>query len=326
MKCYRPTRLVIVGLVVLVLASFAIAPHRHIAAAPRTQTPIPFEDRSDPVLLIQSYYNAIVLRDYARAYSYWDSAPQGQTLAQFSAGFATTTDVLVVVSTLIREGVAAGTTYDAVPTLLVALHTDGTVKAYVGCFTAKVSRMETTTDTNVADNPWSLANETSGFTEIAVEDVDVNLMRTSCNPPALGDLTFDLRDSPFSLLRSYFNAVHLKDYARAYNYWSTPPLGLTYNQFVQGYANTTDIFVAVLLPIQFEGAAGSTFATMSTILIGTEKDKAPQRFYGCYVARSSNIGSGPTPPPPFWNFNSASIRVAPLDATDVELLTTPCEI
>ena len=247
-------------------------------------------------------------------------------MAQFSAGFATTTDVLVVVSTLIREGVAAGTTYDAVPTLLVALHTDGTVKAYVGCFTAKVSRMETTTDTNVADNPWSLANETSGFTEIAVEDVDVNLMRTSCNPPALGDLTFDLRDSPFSLLRSYFNAVHLKDYARAYNYWSTPPLGLTYNQFVQGYANTTDIFVAVLLPIQFEGAAGSTFATMSTILIGTEKDKAPQRFYGCYVARSSNIGSGPTPPPPFWNFNSASIRVAPLDATDVELLTTPCEI
>ncbi|MBZ0319232.1 MAG: hypothetical protein K8L91_22650 [Anaerolineae bacterium] len=326
MKRYHPARYAITGLVLLLLANIALVPHHYANAAPKPQALIPFEDRSDPVLLIQSYYNAIVLRDYARAYTYWDSAPQGQTLAQFSAGFAQTTDVWVVVSTLIREGVAAGTTYDAVPTLLIASQTNGTVKAYVGCFTAKVSRVETTTDTNVADNPWSLANETSGFEEIALDEVDVNLMRTSCNPPALGDLVVDSRDTPIWLLRSYFNAVHLKDYARAYNYWSSPPNGLSFNQFVQGYANTTDIFVALLLGIQYDGAAGSTFVSMPTILIGTEKNAAPQRYYGCYVARSSNVGSGPTPPPPFWSFYSASIKVAPTDATDIELLTTPCEL
>lgn len=295
------------------------------AAAPPIQAPYPYEDRSDPVLLIQSYYNAIILRDYARAYSYWDSAPDGKSLDEFAAGFGNTDNVLAIVSTLIREEGAAGTTYALVPTMLIALHTNSGARAYVGCLTAKASYVEIDADANVAANTWFLMDDASGFEEIALEAVDVNLLRESCNPPD-SDITVDSWSNPFLLLRSYLNGVHLKDYTRAYNYWSTPPNGLGYDEFVRGYANTTDIFAATLLPIQFEGAAGSVYASMKTIVIGTNFGEPPQRFYGCYVARSANAGSELALRAPFWDLNGASIRVAPDDATDIELLTTPCEL
>jgi len=42
----------------------------------------PFSRQDDPVYLIASYYNAITLRDYARAYAYWNGETI-QTLLEF---------------------------------------------------------------------------------------------------------------------------------------------------------------------------------------------------------------------------------------------------
>ncbi|MBI5931121.1 MAG: hypothetical protein HY862_17560 [Chloroflexi bacterium] len=326
MKHCRPALAhVLIGGLVILLLSFGSMPTQKVAAGPKDQTLNPFEDRSDPVLLIASYYNAILLHDYARAYGYWDAAPQGQTLTQFSQGFANTADVVVAVALLIQEDGAAGTIFAAVPTLLVATQNDGTQQAFVGCFVTRVSNVPTGDDPDPSHNPWFLADGLTTFESTAVNTVNVNLLRTACEQQGVNDIPLDSRDNPIMLLRSYYNAVQLKDYNRAYNYWDTSPNGLTYNQFVQGYANTTDVLVVVHLPFEYDGAAGTIYASLQTILIGTERNTAPQRFYGCYVTRNSDVGTGPTPPPPYWRLYANSIQPAPTNATDIALLTTPCE-
>src|SRR5262245_4349722 len=60
-------------------------------------TPDEFTTRTDPASLIGAYYNAISRGDYARAYSYWESAPGNQTETQFAAGFADTLSARAIV-------------------------------------------------------------------------------------------------------------------------------------------------------------------------------------------------------------------------------------
>lgn len=100
------------------------------------------DDRSDPVQLLKSYYNAINRHEYVRAYYYW--SPQNATSAtsqppsypQFEAGYAKTTAVQLTTGKVTGEG-AAGSFYSQVPVTLVATHTDASKHIYVGCYTIK---------------------------------------------------------------------------------------------------------------------------------------------------------------------------------------------
>src|SRR3954471_11412635 len=117
--------------VVLVISLLSVLP-----AAAQTVTPVPmqFTQQTDPASVIGSYYNAITLGDYARAYSYWESAPGNQTEAQFAAGFSDTLSAQVLVQLPIFEDAGAGNVHASIPTLVIANRRNGIRVYYAGCF------------------------------------------------------------------------------------------------------------------------------------------------------------------------------------------------
>jgi heat shock protein HslJ len=107
----------------------------------------PFDDRTSPVSLLASYYDAINRQEYQRAYSYWETAPD--PFDEFASGFADTVSVQVIVEPPTRYGAGAGSLYANIPTVLIAQHTDGTQLTYAGCFVARTSNQ-------LAPDAWSL--------------------------------------------------------------------------------------------------------------------------------------------------------------------------
>ncbi|MFN8378216.1 MAG: hypothetical protein U0452_06045 [Anaerolineae bacterium] len=94
----------------------------------------PFTVTTDPASLIGSYYNAISLRDYPRAYSYWETPPGNQSEAQFAAGFSDTASAIALVAVPYLTDAGAGNIYASLPTVVIAQRTNGTQVYYTGCF------------------------------------------------------------------------------------------------------------------------------------------------------------------------------------------------
>lgn len=91
------------------------------------------DNRSGPADLVRSFYNALDLHQYARAYTYFrpDSAPK--SFAAFAAGYAQTEAVSVRVGKVVSEG-AAGSIYATVPVVVQARLKDGTSQLFGGCY------------------------------------------------------------------------------------------------------------------------------------------------------------------------------------------------
>jgi heat shock protein HslJ len=115
---------------------------------------------------------------------------------------------------------------------------------------------------------------------------------SGASDPRFEDLT-----SPVNLLTSFYNAIDARDYERAYRYWETPPASL--EVFERGYRDTTNVRVFLQPPTRIEGAAGSMYAEVPTLVIAhqqTGRDRARQQdgrdliFVGCYVTRKSSRG------------------------------------
>jgi hypothetical protein len=131
--------------------------------------------------------------------------------------------------------------------------------------------------------------------------------------PAPAQPVYDNQSSAVDLLASYYDAVNRQDYPRAYGYWETPPSD--YAGFVQGYAETASVQLIVEPPTRMEGAAGSVYVSIPTVLIATHHDGSKHTFAGCYVARTSNID----PPDGNWRLYQATIRPAAAEAIPMEL-------
>src|SRR5215218_7472070 len=91
-----------------IVVAFALLLVGVLPAAAQTPAILEFNSQTDPASLIGSYYNAITLMDYPRAYSYWESAPGNQTEVQFAAGFSDTLSAQVLVQLPIFEDAGAG--------------------------------------------------------------------------------------------------------------------------------------------------------------------------------------------------------------------------
>ena len=78
------------------------------------------------------------------------------------------------------------------------------------------------------------------------------------------------------LLASYFNAVNIREYERAYRYWETPPGKL--EDFARGYADTVGVQLIVQPPTRIEGAAGSLYAEVPTVIIARHRDGSERSF------------------------------------------------
>ncbi len=93
------------------------------------------DDRSGPVQVLTSLFNAVNRKEYDRAYSYWQSGVSDlPTYDQFKAGYANTESVQLLTGP-VSGGVGAGQYYYSVPVVLVAQTTGGGTQTFSGCYT-----------------------------------------------------------------------------------------------------------------------------------------------------------------------------------------------
>jgi len=90
-----------------------------------------------------------------------------------------------------------------------------------------------------------------------------------------------------STLASYYNACNERDYRRAFCFWNSPPS--SFEQFARGFADTDRVRLLVDPSTHVEGAAGSVFAEIPTLVVATTRSGAERVFAGCYVMRRSNV-------------------------------------
>ncbi len=292
-------RLWLIG--VLTLSLTAVLPA---AAQTPTPVPIPITDQTDPASLIGSYYNAITLRDYTRAYSYWEAAPANQTEAQFAAGFSDTASVQALVQLPIFEDAGAGNVHASVPTFLIANRTDGTQAYYAGCFTTHKTNVPVG-DAAEPDPNWYLQKG-----ELRQQDtVNLNVLTTACAQPV--SLTDDVVSpslfTPIQAVQTYFIEIANGNM----NPVSQTGVDNTGNIFAQTFASqltgAEDLQVFVNPELFTEGAAGSIYANIPVLVTFTTVDLIPYTLSTCFVARKSNVPVGDAAEPdPDWHISSSS--------------------
>ena len=102
-----------------------------------------------------------------------------------------------------------------------------------------------------------------------------------------GDGPQDDRSEPIATLVSYYNAINSRDYRSAYSFWESPQS--TFERFVAGFAGTDRVRLLVEPSTRNEGAAGSLYAEITTIVVATTRAGNERVFAGCYVLRKSNV-------------------------------------
>ncbi|MBZ0297080.1 MAG: hypothetical protein K8L99_31255 [Anaerolineae bacterium] len=101
------------------------------------------------------------------------------------------------------------------------------------------------------------------------------------------EIPYDNHDSSVDLLASYYNAINLQDYQRAYDYWENPPE--TYEDFVSGFADTTSVQLIVQPPTFIDAGAGNLHVQIPTVLIAEHTDGNQYIYSGCFVTHKSNL-------------------------------------
>jgi hypothetical protein len=282
----------------------------------------PFEDRTDPVLLVASYYNAINLQDYARAFSYWETPPDSTpTLQAFEQGFSNTARIAAFAWVPAFVEVGAGNLFAQVPVFLASELVDGTQQFYFGCFTAHKVNVPVGDATEPDPNWWL---DDSHIVEVA--EFNLRLLQVSCDQVIELDETFENLTSPVELLASYFGAIEREDYARAFSYWETPPATTpTLDSFAAGFFATDRVILVLRLDISQEGAAGSSYASIPALVTSTLDDGTIQHFAGCYVTRRSNVPVGSaTEPDPNWHLYDSEVEAIQTVPQNMSLLQDAC--
>ncbi len=326
------------------------APPSAATATPVAATPAPptgdtggtepayLDDRSTPQTLLQSFYNAINRKEYARAYAYWDARAAGDKLAafdQFQQGYANTASVQLTIGTVGGDA-GAGQLYYSVPVVLVATHTDGTTQTFAGCYTLHLSRpaiqgvppfqplaivgatvQQATAGANAADL-------LAGACPAAAATVPP---ATPADPAAIGaDRYLDNRSSPESVVRSFYNAINRKEYVRAYSYWE-PAAAATqlpaYPQFAQGYADTQAVNLT-LGQVSGDAGAGQRYYSVPVTIVSKQTGAKTQTFVGCYTLHLANPQIQAAPPFQPLAISAAKIQPVPANTTAADLLSQVC--
>ncbi len=285
-------------------------------------TPYQFTTQTDPVSLLGAYYNAISRAEYDRAYSYWESAPDNQTAAQFAAGFADTVAARAVVYLPIFTGVGAGNAYASLPTLVIAQHSDGVLVYYAGCFTLHKTNVPVGNATEPDPN-WHLQKGV-----LHQQDVpDLSVLDSACeqtdtltsmtNTP-LGQL------DPVQLVTSYFSLWALGNGQQA-TYWQSQNGDLFSELYGQSMGGASNYRLYVNPEIYSSGAAGSIYTSIPALTAVTASDGVRRYIGGCYTARLSDVPVGnATQPDPNWYFQNVTLNLTLDQATAVNTLAEGC--
>ena len=100
---------------------------------------------------------------------------------------------------------------------------------------------------------------------------------------AASDNYVDDSSNATAVIRSLYNAINRKEYARAYSYFSTPPAD-SLDEFAAGYADTKSVDLLTGTATA-EGAAGSTYYALPVAIEATMTDGSTLVFAGCYTLR-----------------------------------------
>ena len=125
-------------------------------------------------------------------------------------------------------------------------------------------------------------------------------------------------DGPVEMLTSYFSAINAREYSKAFAFWEHPTK--TLEGFSRGYSDTRNVRFLVEQSFRIEGAAGSLFAAVPTMIIARTTKGSEQLFAGCYVLRKSNVEE----PQTGWHIHKA--LVSPVTQTTMisKLLFSQC--
>jgi hypothetical protein len=275
-------------------------------AAAQTVSPVPlaFNSQTDPASLIGSYYNAITLGDYQRAYDYWEAEPGNRTEAQFAAGFADTASAQVLVQLPIFEDAGAGNVHASVPTLLVVNLRNGTQTYYTGCFITHKTNVPVGNATEPNPN-WYLQSAklkkqtTPNLAALATACAQPNSLMDGLVPRGQLD--------PLQTLQSYFAALATGGISNTY--WQDQTGDVIYQTYGKELTHQLSLDLYVNPVIDQQGAAGSAYATVPALVVLNQPDNGHSYLTGCYIMRKSNVPVGnATEPDPNWYFYNANLN------------------
>ena len=96
------------------------------------------DDRSSAAAIVNSLYNAVNRKEYARAWDYFGDEKPAKDVEAFAKGYENTTQVNVETGNVASEG-AAGSTFYYVPVAIVSFNKDGSEQVFAGCYTARLA-------------------------------------------------------------------------------------------------------------------------------------------------------------------------------------------
>jgi len=293
------------------------------------------DDRSTPVAVMLSYFNAINRHEYLRAYSYYADYTGLGSLDEFSNGYSDTQSVAVVFGAIASEG-AAGSIYHTVPMVLNVTTNTSAQQKFAACYIVRLPQPG-----NYGEPPITPMHiERGTATAVAAATSDADALASACSPadypvgpgsaPAsveqLADQSsanyIDNRSDPVTLISSLVNAVNRSEYVRAYSYWQNPTAG--YDSFAAGYANTASIS-AQFGTVTPDAGAGQLFFTVPAVLKTTRNDGTLQTETACFTLHLSQPGIQGTLPFQPLGIRSAVYTPAANDADPAALLQTACQ-
>ena len=285
-----------------------------ITPLPKSITPIPLmpppskgsspylDDRSNPVTLISSYFNAVNRKEYLRAYSYWrDPETALGTLTNFTNGYANTASVSLVFGTITGDA-GAGQMYYTVPVRLKGIASNGVHSDYAACYVVHLSQPGF-----YGAPPITPMNIDRGTAEpVNVNAADADVLAEACtgpdypisSPVSVGPSSLDIsknnyldnRSDPIATVSSYLNALNSKQYVRAYSYSQNPASEFgPYSSYEAGYADTDVITVTFGTVLSDAGAGNLTYKVPLAMKVLTTS-AATQTFVGCFTLHLSQPG------------------------------------
>ena len=123
-------------------------------------------------------------------------------------------------------------------------------------------------------------------------------------------------DDPVAALTAYYVAINERNFQEAYRYWESP--ASSFNTFTRGFADTERSRLFVEPPAPVEGAAGSLYAEIPTIVVA-ETRNGERLFAGCYVMRRRNDREGT------WRIYRANLLPVAANAPLTRRLSTSCQ-
>jgi hypothetical protein len=292
------------------------------------------DDRSTATGLIQSYFNAINLKQYLRAYSYWESGSQVGAFDKFQQGYQDTTSVQVSLGTISGDA-GAGQLHFTVPAALVAQTTGGKTQTFSACYTLHLSNPGIQ-----GVPPFKPLGIATGTAKAAANGTKTkDLLAHACDGVPQGapidpapvtntqDITsanyLDDRSSPADVLSSLFNAINRKEYVRAYSYWEGNSQVGPFDKFQQGYAGTASVLLTTG-PVSSDAEAGQLYYSVPAVLKAKTSGGATQMFSACYILHLSRPEIQGVPPFQPLAIKSATAKLVSNGSDSAILLEQAC--